>query len=125
MCVDYGELDIARWLLDRRTDVDSRAVVDRDGFGGHTALFNAVVSYYYYVKSKYAKPKPDRDPFAQLLLDRGANPNVRASLRTRVHDETMHEYRNVTPLEWGEQFHAKELVSIPALRLIAERVGRA
>jgi hypothetical protein len=35
----------------------------------------------------------------------------------------MHEYQDVTPLSWGEQFHFKRLVSVPAMRLIAERMG--
>lgn len=123
MCVDYGEIEIARWLLDRGMNVNIRAEVDADGFGGHTPLFSAVVSYAYYVRSKYAVPKPDQDEFAQLLLDRGADPNARASLRTRIHDDEVHEYRDVTPLGWGRRFHAQELVSEPAMRLIAERGG--
>ena len=38
MCVDYDELEIARWLIGRGMDVNVRAAVDADGFGGHTAL---------------------------------------------------------------------------------------
>src|SRR5687767_1450376 len=45
MCIDYGELEIARWLLDRGMDVNVRGAVDADGFGGHTPLFSAVVSF--------------------------------------------------------------------------------
>jgi hypothetical protein len=37
----------------------------------------------------------------------------------------MHEYRDVTPLEWGERFHDQSFVSRPAMRLIAEHGGRA
>ena len=67
----------------------------------------------------------------KLLLDHGADPNVRASLRKRllfVADESMHEYRDVTPLLWGERFHGPASpghtwVSRPAMRLIAERGG--
>jgi hypothetical protein len=127
MCVDYGDLETARWLIDKGMNANVRAAVDADGFGGHTPLFSAVVSYAWYVRSKYATPKPEDDPFAELLFDHGADPNVRASLRTSVHDEqgTVHEYRDVTPLAWGERFHARELVSTPAMRLIAERGGRA
>jgi hypothetical protein len=36
MCVDYDELEIARWLIERGMDVDTKAAVDADGFGGHT-----------------------------------------------------------------------------------------
>ena len=66
-------------------------------------------------------------PFAELLLAHGAHVNVRASLRKQLHpgyDEfTMHEYRNVTALSWGQRFHRKVFVSEPAMRLIAERGG--
>src|SRR6202044_2645740 len=35
MCVDYDEMEIARWLLERGMNVDAKAAVDADGFGGH------------------------------------------------------------------------------------------
>jgi hypothetical protein len=35
----------------------------------------------------------------------------------------MHEYRDVTPLGWGQYFQDQDFVSKPALRLIAERGG--
>jgi hypothetical protein len=69
--------------------------------------------------------------FARLLLDQGANPNARASIRKLLHfvpDETMHEYRHVTPIGWGERFHGQryhDWVSRPAMQLIAERGGRS
>jgi hypothetical protein len=121
MCVDYDEMDIARWLLDRGMAVDVNAKVDHDGFGGHTALFGCVVSY------PHLNGRQKDAAFARMLLDRGANPNAIASLRKAlrfVPDESLHEYRDVTPLAWGERFHGKELVSRVAMRLIAERGGR-
>jgi hypothetical protein len=124
MCIDYGEIDIAKWLLDRGMDVNVHAATDAAGFGGHTPIFSAVVSYAYYVRAKYAVPKPDRDRFAELLVNHGADPNTRASLRTRVHSDVVHEYRDVTPLGWGERFHDQDLVSRPAMRLVAHHGGR-
>ena len=118
MCVDFDEMDLADWLLARGTDVNARATVDADGFGGHTALFNCVVV-------QPLEPR-EEDRFARLLLDHGADPNVRASLRKRlcfVADETEHEYRDVTALGWGEQFHDQDFVSRPSLQLIAARGG--
>jgi ankyrin repeat protein len=67
------------------------------------------------------------DDFARLLLDNGADPNVRASLRERmrfVKDETTHEYLDVTPLAWGQRLHDQDWAPKPAMRLITERVGR-
>ncbi len=37
----------------------------------------------------------------------------------------MHEYINVTALEWGAQFHDQTYVSQPAMKLIAARCGLA
>jgi ankyrin repeat protein len=100
--------------------MNARADVDADGFGGHTALFGCVVS------QPYCVGLSRDDAFARLLLDQGADPNARASLRKRlrfVADESMHEFRDVTPLAWGERFHDQDWVSRPAMRLIAERGG--
>ncbi len=125
MCVDFDEIAIARWLIDRGADVNAKAEIDADGFGGHTPLFGCVVSQAYICR------RQGDAAFARLLLDHGADPNARASLRKRlrfVPDESTHEYRDVTPLSWGERFHGPgspghTWVSKPAMRLIAERGG--
>lgn len=120
ICVDYDEIEIARWLFECGADPDARAEVDDEGFGGHTPLFGCVVSQTWRVGLRR------NDRFARLLLDRGADPNVRASLRKRlrfVEDETMHEYPGVTPLSWGERFHDPTWVNREAMRLIEERGG--
>jgi hypothetical protein len=54
-----------------------------------------------------------------------------ASLHKQLHSgygprydvDKMYEYRNVTALGWGRQFHAKVFVSEPALRLIEQHGG--
>jgi hypothetical protein len=40
-----------------------------------------------------------------------------------VKDEQMREYRDVTPLTWGERFQEQEWVNRAAMRLISERGG--
>lgn len=120
LAVDYDEMELARWLLARGMRVDARAETDREGFGGHTALFGCVVAQSLRMR--------DSDDFARLLLDHGADPNARVSLRKRllyIGDELMHEYRDVTPLSWGERFHEQSFVSRKAMRLIAKRGGIA
>jgi len=125
MCADYGEIEIARWLVERGMDVDALAEVDDEGFGGHTALFATVVSQANF--SMNHQGKIPEAPFTRLLLDRGASPNVRASLRKELHPgyeiAGLHEYRDVTPLGWGERFMFKKLVNQAAMDLIAERGG--
>jgi hypothetical protein len=120
LCVDNDEMEIARWLIARGMDVNAKAVVDAEGFGGHTALFGCVVAQPLRLRA--------HDDFARLLLDHGADPNIRANLRKCmrfVGDEALHEYLDVTPLAWGQRFHEQDFVSQSAMRLIAERGGRA
>jgi ankyrin repeat protein len=121
MCVDFDEIEIARWLIEQGMDVNTKAEVDSDGFGGHTALFGCVVS------ASYLCGRQQDAALTRLLLDHGAEPNVRASLRKRLpfaRDDSMHEYRDVTPLSWGERFHEQDWVNRGAMKLIAEQGGR-
>lgn len=117
MAADYEELEVVRWLLDEGMDSNARADVAPDGFGGQTALFNCVVTY-------HAGGRDDR--VARLLLDNGAEPNVRASMKMRLpfaKDSSTHEYRDVTPYGWGRRFHDQDYVSQTNMRLIAARGG--
>jgi hypothetical protein len=128
MCADYDELEIAKWLIEKGADVNGRAAIDADGFGGHTPLFCTVVSQPNFWMNYQGREQTA--PFTELLLNNGADPNIRASLRKRLHPgygpkydvDNTYEYRNVTAYEWGEQFHAKVFVSEPALRLVQAAV---
>lgn len=130
VCVEFEEIEIARWLVERGMDVDARAAVDENGFGGHTALFNAVVGYpnfwMNFTGGWAHSRKPQETPFGDFLLDHGADANARASFRipeTRDGHDTLHDFRDVTPLAWGKAFPMKLVVSEPAMRAIAARGG--
>lgn len=126
MCVDYDEFEIARWLLDRGMDPNARSEIGDRGFGGYTALFNTVVSQPNFWMN-YRNRGPLAAPMTELLLARGADPNIRASIWKRLHpghgDPARHEYRDVTALSWGRRFHAPVFVSQPAMRLIGAAGG--
>ncbi len=126
MCVDYDEMEIARWLLEAGADPNLRAAIGPSGFGGYTPLFNTVVSQPNFWMN-YGKPGPFTAPFTELLLQFGAEPNIRASIWKRLHpghgDPARHEYRDVTALSWGRRFHAPIFVSEPALRMIEAAGG--
>ena len=120
LCVDFDEIELARWMIERGANVNARAETDADGFGGHTPMFGCVVS-----QSWRVGRRKDED-FARLLMDHGADVNARASLRKRLRfiaDESMHEYHDVTPLAWGRRFHDPDWVSESVVRLIIERGG--
>jgi hypothetical protein len=126
MCVDYDEIEIARWLLDQGMDPNVRSAVGASGFGGYTALFATVVSQPNFWMNHHRRG-PFVAPLTELLLERGADPNVRASLWKRLHpghgDPARHDYRDVTALSWGRRFHAPIFVSEPAMRLIVDAGG--
>jgi hypothetical protein len=129
LCVDYDEIEIARWLLSKGMDVNAKSVVNSAGFGGYTALYSTVVSQPNFWMNHQGKEQVA--PFAKLLLENGADPNIRGSLKKQLHPgygpkydaSRAYEYRDVTALGWGRQFHAKMFVSEPAMKLIEEYGG--
>lgn len=121
MAVDFDELEILEWLLEKGANPDIAAEVDGDGFGGHTPLFNTVVSQ----AVTCGRQKDAR--MARVLLAQGADPAARASLRKALRyedDGSEHVYRDVTPLEWGERFHGRRWVNERAMQAIRESGGQ-
>ncbi|HUR19922.1 MAG TPA: hypothetical protein VMZ90_03885 [Vicinamibacterales bacterium] len=122
----FDEVEIGEWLLDRGMNPDAKAAIDADGFGGYTALFSTVVSQHNFWVN-YGKGQPDEARFTQLLLERGADASIRASIRQRLEEGhgggPLREYCDVTPLSWGYQFEPKIFVSRESLRLIEARGG--
>lgn len=110
LAVDFQEREIFDWLLTELVDVDIPARIDRDGFGGHTALFHTVVN------------GPLQDPsYAAALLARGANPSLRANLRKFLdwcEQPRWHEARQVTPAGWARTFPDPAWINRSALALL-------
>jgi hypothetical protein len=110
LAVDFHEHEMFDWLLAHGADVNARAAVDRDGFGGHTPLFNAVVC-----------GVSHRATMTRALLERGAARDTRANLRKFLDwTETprWHEARDVTAAEWGRGFPDQGWVNKQALHFL-------
>jgi hypothetical protein len=113
LAIDFDDEDIFKLLLAQGADVNARAnvfVSGLEGFGGHTPIYNAVVSH-----GKH------QGSMAGRLLESGASTTVRASLRKFLdwcETPGWHEARDVTPAEWGRTFPDKGWVNAEALRLL-------
>jgi hypothetical protein len=121
IAVDHDEFEVVEWILANGGPVDARAATDKDGFGGHTALFGCIVW-----QPHHSKARPSSERYVRMFLDHGANVNARASLRKAlrfVEDESLHEYINVTPRSWGERFHDQAWVDKKALALVCAEGG--
>jgi ankyrin repeat protein len=115
LAIDFDEQEMFDLLLAHGADVNAPATVDAAGFGGHTPLFNAVVS------CAYENGRQRDAAMTRALLERGASRTARASLRKFldwIETPRWHEARDVTPAEWARNFPRKEPVSEEALRLL-------
>jgi ankyrin repeat protein len=119
LALEFDDIDVARWLIERGADVNARANVGGDGAGGHTPLFHTVVSL-------AAAMGADDDSKARLLLDHGADPNARA---TFLQDAEFHgnaptdALHDVTPVGYARRHPDQRCVNAPAISAIVERGG--
>jgi len=115
LAIDFDEEEIFEFLLAHGAHVNARANVDAEGFGGHTPIFNAVVSH-----------GRRQGSMARKLLERGASTAARASLRKFLdwcETPRWHQALNVTPAEWAQTFPEKGWVNAEALRLLQSTGG--
>jgi len=114
LSIDFDEREIFDWLLGQGADVNAAAVIDKEGFGGHTPLFNALVSQAYGTGRQ-------RDAYmVKRLLELGADFTVRVNVRKYLdwrEEPGWHIARNVTPLEWATGFPERGWVNQEGVNL--------
>lgn len=118
LAIDFDEREIFDWLIQQGADVNASAVIDKEGFGGHTPLFNAIVSDAYVNGLQ-------RDAYmGRRLLELGADINVRVNLRKFLdwRDEPgWHIKHHITPLEWAADFPERGWVNKEIVAMIESR----
>ena len=115
LSIDFDEREIFDWLLEQGADVNGAAIIDKEGFGGHTPVFNAIVS------DAYVNGRQRDAYMTRRLLDLGANIHVRVNLRKYLdwrEEPGWHIARNVTPLEWAMDFPERGWVNREAVSMI-------
>ncbi|WP_127588499.1 ankyrin repeat domain-containing protein [Paenibacillus koleovorans] len=96
LAIEYDEFEIAQWLIDQGADVNALSAPSMDGGAGHSPMFHAVLAC-----------MSPTDKRTQFLLDHGADPSIRATIR---HPEGGWDERagkvfeQVTALEYALQF---------------------
>lgn len=114
MAVEFCDMEMVEWLLERGADVNAPAGTDPEGYGGWTPLFHAMASLHV--------PR-DFTHMADLLLEHGADPAVRASLRKPTTDGGEYTWRDVTAAEYARKFVYPDLVNQDALRRVMDAGG--
>ena len=120
VAAEYGNLDVARALIDMGAEVDARAAVDEYGLNGHTPLFHTVNS----ILNMAA-------PIMRLLLNAGASTDVRLpGITWGKGFEWETTCFDVTPLSYAQlgllpQMHRSERDVYDNLRLLLEASGRS
>lgn len=114
MAVEFCDVELARWLLEHGADVNAPAETDGDGFGGWTPLFHAMATLH------VPRHFPD---MAELLLEHGADPEIRASIRKPTVEGGEATWKNVTAIEYARDFVYPDLVNDDALRQVSQAIG--
>ncbi|MFY0651388.1 MAG: ankyrin repeat domain-containing protein [Cyclobacteriaceae bacterium] len=120
LAMEYDEREIMQWLVQNGADTNVTSTIDEDGFGGHTPLYHCTVNFV-----------PEDSSKAAFLLEHGANPNHRCSLRKQLkytgkrHMEDVSEYKDVTPISFAEQWHFQgdRVRSAKTIELLKEAGG--
>jgi hypothetical protein len=115
LSIDFDEQEIFDWLLSQGADVNAPAITDSEGFGGHTPLYNALVS------DAYTNGRQRDAYMVRRLLDLGADIHKRVNLRKYLdwrEEPGWYMARNVTPLEWAAGFPEKGWVSREGISLV-------
>lgn len=105
--------------IHRGADVNARAEIDAECFGGHTPLFHTTVTL----------SIRGNDALARLLLRSGADPNLRATFRKKLtgmgdgEKGQMREYHAVTAIGFARQFQVPDWVDKAAIAAIAQHGG--
>jgi ankyrin repeat protein len=107
VAAEFGQVEVAKLLLDRGADVNEPALVDADGLGGQSPIFHAAT-----------QGGDFGIGVVRLLISRGADLNLRCQLPG--HYERPEEVVEGTVLDYAHRFPGTESQTLEELRRSAE-----
>jgi ankyrin repeat protein len=119
VAAEYGNLSAARALIEAGADVNATAAIDEHCLNGHTPIFHTVNSIH-----------NRSEPILRLLLDSGANPDVRLpGIMWGKGYPWETTFFDVTPISYAQmgllpQVHRSERDIYANIRLLLEAAGR-
>ncbi len=114
MAVEFCDVELAQWLIEQGADPNGAAGTDDEGYGGWTPLFHAMVTLH--VPRNFPE-------IVDLLLENGADPEVRASLRKPTPEGGEVTWRDVTAADYARRFIYPDLVNHDALQRVMSTGG--
>lgn len=103
VAAEYANIEAARLLLARGSDINARAEIDAEGVGGQTPIFHAASQF-----SDYGLP------MVEFLVANGADLSIRAKLPG--HYERLDEFVECNAVEYAERFPGGENKTVVFLR---------
>jgi hypothetical protein len=116
LALEFDDIDVARWLIERGADVNARAIEGAEPFAGHTPVFHTIVT----------RACAWDNTTARLLVDRGADPNARATFgqeatfNSNAPTDTLHD---VTPIGYARRHRDRGIVNPRAIAATMARGG--
>ena len=114
MAVEMCDVELTHWLIERGADPNAAAGTDDEGYGGWTPLYHAMVTLH--VPRNFPE-------IVDLLLDHGADPKTRASIRKPTPEGGEVTWRDVTPADYARRFIYPDLVNHDALQRVMSAGG--
>jgi ankyrin repeat protein len=103
VAAEFGQAEVARWLLDIGADVNAPALIDAEGLGGQTPIFHAATQGNVAID------------LVRLLLSRGADLNLRCRLPGHYENPEEKMFEG-TVLEYARRFPGTENQTVEELR---------